>query len=325
MYPVLVSRGKLSFLSLGEPGNSKLKTLVGRCFLRVFADTSWTRCTPEQLRLRELADSEHHHSMADLEFSFQGKISILVEGSQCIAVKSLPITLESIRELQILRAAQGHPNVIELLRATVTMTQVILYMEHHPRTLLDLISEFPDGLPLSRVRVIFHQILSGLTHIHRIGYVHHDLKLENILIDGDDHVYLIDFGLSQPYTPGRYDSCHDVGSAHYAAPEIWLRKPYEGPEVDVWAAGVCLFLLVTGFFPFGGSTTQEIWHSIQARVLWKNDTLEKIMLLFDLLQRMLQFDHKHRFSLIQISQHPWLRCSGKLSLGHSKSSSSLDA
>ena len=256
--------------------------------------------------------------------TFQGQISVLVEGSRCIALKSLPFTLESIRELQILRAVQGHPNIIKLLRAKLTATQVILYMEHHPRTLLDLISEFPDGLPLSRVRVIFHQILLGLKHIHKCGYLHHDIKLENILLDASDHVYLIDFGLSQPYIAGRYDSSHHAGSAHYAAPEIWLRKPYEGPEVDIWGAGICLFLLVTGFFPFGGPNNQEIWHSIRARELWKNDTLEKNMLLFDLLQRMLQFEHKHRITLTQVFQHPWFHCCERSSLTQSISAPSID-
>ena len=54
------------------------------------------------------------------------------EGMQDIALKSLPPTVESIRELRILRCVQGHPNVIKLFRAEATATQVSLYMEHHP-------------------------------------------------------------------------------------------------------------------------------------------------------------------------------------------------
>ena len=255
---------------------------------------------------------------------FQGQVGVLIEGMQDIALKLLPLSLESMRELVILRAVQGHPNIIKLLRAEATPTQMALYMEHHPRTLLDLIAEFPDGLPLNRVRVIFQQIFMGLAHTHKCGYVHYDIKLENLLIGTGDHVYLIDFGLSQRYTPGKVDSRYAAGSPPYAAPEIWLRKPHEGPEVDVWAAGVCLFLLVTGFFPFGGSTNHEIWQSIQARDLWKNDALEKNLLLFDLLQRMLQFDYKRRITLTLVSQHPWLHCCERSSLIQSKSISSTE-
>src|SRR3989338_6791019 len=73
-----------------------------------------------------------------------------------------------------------------------------------------------------------------------------------------------------------------------------------------------------------GPNNQEIWHSIRARELWKNDTLEKSVLLFDLLQRMLQFDLQHRITLTEIFQHPWFHCYERLALAQSKSASSID-
>ena len=119
-------------------------------------------------------------------------------------------------------------------------------------------------------------------------------------------IYFIDFGHSYPWAPGGLNQASRLGSIHYAAPEIWLQKPFVGPEVDVWAAGVCLFMLVTGFFPFGGTTEQQVWEEMQIKELWKNETLEKNSALFDLLQRMLEFERDQRISLDGVRAHPWM-------------------
>ena len=178
-------------------------------------------------------------------------------------------------------------------------------MTYYQSSVLDVIESFPEGLPLSRVRNIFPQILFALEHGHCSGYTHHDLKLPNISIDSEDHIYLIDFGFSRHYIPGSRFS-GSAGSAHYAAPEIWLRLPYEGPEVDIWAAGVCLFLLVTGHFPFGGTKNHEIWREIKCKEIWKNSRLLHEPELFDLLTKMLEFDSDLRPTLSAIREHPWL-------------------
>lgn len=57
-----------------------------------------------------------------------------------------------------------------------------------------------------------------------------DIKLENILLDCDNRMKLIDFGLSAFYSPGKTLRVH-CGSPSYAAPEIVARKAYEGPPV----------------------------------------------------------------------------------------------
>ena len=193
-----------------------------------------------------------------------------------VAVKTLPNNVNTQLELEILRAAQGHPNIINLVHTEETPDNIILTMEAYPRTLLDVITDHPEGLPLPRVVRIFRQILDALRHLHQLGYVHGDVKLENVLIDeaDDDHIYLIDFGMSSSYIPGSALFCTNRGSRHYAAPEVWLGQSCEGPEVDVWALGVCLFLMVTSYFPFGGENPQEVWYEIKTRQLWKDDTLK---------------------------------------------------
>lgn len=75
---------------------------------------------------------------------------------------------------------------------------------------------------------------------------------ENILLDAEQRMKLIDFGLSAFFVPGKRLRVH-CGSPSYAAPEIVARKAYEGPPVDVWSLGVVLFAMVAGYLPFHAS------------------------------------------------------------------------
>jgi serine/threonine protein kinase len=79
--------------------------------------------------------------------------------------------------------------------------------------------------------------------------VHRDVKLENILLDAQNSMKIIDFGLAAFYAPGKKLRVH-CGSPSYAAPEIVARKQYDGPPVDVWSLGVVLFAMMAGFLPF---------------------------------------------------------------------------
>ena len=235
------------------------------------------------------------------------KISVITQDGRQVAIKTIPKTVSAFQELVILQAVQGHPNIIPLLKSERTPDHIRIFMPFHSQTLLNLLESYPDGSPLPRVKFIFTQLLSVLEHIHAHHFIHHDIKLENILIDVSDHIYLIDFGYARPYTPGWRANNSQHGSPHYAAPEIWLQRPREGPEVDIWAAGVCLYLLVTGYFPFGGVTQQETWKEIQEKELCKDGKLQEEPVLFDLLERMLEYESEARIVLEEIRKHPWMR------------------
>ena len=84
--------------------------------------------------------------------------------------------------------------------------------------------------------------------MHKNGVVHRDLKLENILLDEQMNVRLVDFGFST-YTNIKKLSSFK-GTKVYMAPEMLERKQYDGRKVDVFSAGVILFSLIHGIFPF---------------------------------------------------------------------------
>jgi len=75
------------------------------------------------------------------------------------------------------------------------------------------------------------------------------LKIENILISKSGNIKIIDFGLSNLYSPLSYLSTF-CGSLYFAAPELLNAKVYTGPEVDVWSFGIVLYVLVCGKVPF---------------------------------------------------------------------------
>ena len=78
---------------------------------------------------------------------------------------------------------------------------------------------------------------------------HRDLKPENLLLDQDKNLKIVDFGLSNMYTPGNMlkTAC---GSPCYAAPEMIAGKRYHGLKSDIWSSGVVLYAMVCGFLPF---------------------------------------------------------------------------
>jgi serine/threonine protein kinase len=97
----------------------------------------------------------------------------------------------------------------------------------------------------------------------------------------------------------------------YMSPEIYQNKePFDGFAVDMWAAGVILFLMLTGFPPWERACqTDERFHYMTAGYLVQMLTEWEIGLssdAMDLLQRMLFIDPKDRLSLDQVRAHPWM-------------------
>lgn len=97
-------------------------------------------------------------------------------------------------------------------------------------------------------KVLFRQITEGVADLHRVGIVHHDLKLENILLapraaeSEDLCVKIIDFNYCcRVVDGGLLDKFR--GTESYLAPEILEGFPYDGKLVDIWCLGVMLFII----------------------------------------------------------------------------------
>ena len=101
-------------------------------------------------------------------------------------------------------------------------------------------------------RFYFKQFILGLEYMHSIGYVHLDIKAENMLLDSNYNLKISDFGFSA-LMAGKDGSGileEIAGSKPYMAPELFFKQPYSGEKVDIFASGVLLFVMMTKVLPF---------------------------------------------------------------------------
>ena len=179
----------------------------------------------------------------------------------------------------------------------------------------------------------FSKILKSLHHLQLKGICHRDLALENILVDGRE-IKLIDFGMalrvphSDPRRMNDKDWTVDVseggirrlivgqgqgGKWDYMAPEIVSRESsFDGFAIDLWAAGVILYIMLMGHKPFHWAHSSDASFyqlSVEGR-LKQMLTRCNIQLsddACDLLQNMLWKCPRRRFTLSQVMEHRWMK------------------
>ncbi|KAI8936588.1 hypothetical protein NX059_006990 [Plenodomus lindquistii] len=154
-----------------------------------------------------------------------------------------------------------------------------------------------------QARKFARQIASALDYCHRNSIVHRDLKIENILISKTGDIKIIDFGLSNLFSPKNQLKTF-CGSLYFAAPELLQAKQYTGPEVDVWSFGIVLYVLVCGKVPFDDQSMPQLHAKIKKGHVdyppWLSAECR------NLIHRMLQTDPTQRLTLSEIMSHPWL-------------------
>jgi serine/threonine protein kinase len=178
-------------------------------------------------------------------------------------------------------ALAGNPNVSRRFRAEARAGAQL----DHPNTIrvvdfggedgdLYLVMEYVGGVPLDQLVVdqgpldthgavdVLRQLLAALEHAHAWGILHADVKTANLLVESTAetplHARLIDFGLARFSGESMHDGDRMLsGTPDYLAPEL-----IEGgaPTIasDLYAAGVVLYELLTGFTPFGGGSSDEV-------------------------------------------------------------------
>ncbi|XP_076959389.1 calcium-dependent protein kinase 1-like [Bidens hawaiensis] len=216
------------------------------------------------------------------------------------------------REVQIMHHLAEHPNVISIKGAYEDNVAVHLVMELCAGgELFDRI--LARGHYTERKAAELTRTIMGVVEAcHSMGVMHRDLKPENFLFMNkreDAVLKTIDFGLSVFFKPG--ESFHDVvGSPFYVAPEV-LKKNY-GPEVDIWSAGVIVYILLFGVPPFWAETEQGIFEQVLHGDLdFSSDPWPSISDdAKDLVRKMLDRDPKRRLTAHEILCHPWVQVDG---------------
>lgn len=142
--------------------------------------------------------------------------------------------------------------------------------------------------------------MEAISHCHSRCVAHRDIKPDNILFNSNNVLKLADFGSAEYFHSGELMS-GIVGTPYYVAPEVVSGREYN-EKVDIWSAGIILYIMITGTPPFYGDSVTEIFES----VLRANLRFPKTILgspsseVKDLLSRMLCKDVFRRFSAEQV-------------------------
>lgn len=172
------------------------------------------------------------------------------------------------RFLREARAAAGlrHPNIVPVHDAGRDGDRYYIasaFIDGRP--LSEVIED--EGLPFERAARLARELAEALAYAHGEGVVHRDVKPANCMIDAQDRLHLMDFGLAvRGEQESRLTTDGSVmGTPAYMAPEQAAGKIDEvGPAADQYACGVVLYELLTGRTPFEGPAPIVIHNQIHA-------------------------------------------------------------
>ncbi|KAM8884824.1 serine/threonine-protein kinase DCLK3 [Synchiropus picturatus] len=213
-------------------------------------------------------------------------------------------------ELSLL-GSLSHPRIVRLFAHHRTVTHSYLVMElvsggdlFEAISVRGTFSEAESGLMVSDVS-------EALNYIHCKSIVHRDIKPENLLIEhtdaGVNRLKLGDFGLAMVVTEPVFTIC---GTPTYVAPEILAETGY-GVEVDVWALGVILYIVLCGFPPFRSRdrNQEELFQIIkQAQVHFFSPYWDPVSAeAKGLVKALLQPDPTVRLTAEKTLLHPWVK------------------
>ena len=196
-----------------------------------------------------------------------------------------------------------HPSVTKILETFECEKYMLIIMEYISGGNLQNFVKKRRKLCEKTAKILFRQIIQGIRYIHSRGIVHRDIKLENILLDLNNIIKICDFGVGKLIKPNTIlkDQC---GTPVYMAPEILKGNGYKGFPVDVWSAGVALYIMLSGTLPFNKDKEHDLEYSIL------NDNYKEIKDISDeannLLKNILEKDPNKRYTCNQILEHPWL-------------------
>lgn len=141
-----------------------------------------------------------------------------------------------------------HPGIVRVNNVEVIDGQVVMDMEYIKGRNLQQLMRKEGKLPAGRAIELAIQTLDALDYAHRMRTVHRDIKPANILVDKDDHVKLVDFGLAEILATNSYAG--GAGTYAYMAPEDFAEEHRSDHQSDIWAVGITLYEMLTAARPF---------------------------------------------------------------------------
>ncbi|KAG5608860.1 hypothetical protein H5410_020141 [Solanum commersonii] len=211
------------------------------------------------------------------------------------------------KEPKILQLLSGNPNILHLYKVYEDDDFLHMLTDFCPNS--DLYERVSSGsLSESAAAAILTQLVSAISYCHHMGVAHRDIKPDNVLFDSENRLKLADFGSAEWFAgcEGRMMS-GVVGTPYYVAPEVLMGKEYN-EKVDVWSAGVILYIMLSGVPPFYGETPTETFQAVlRGNLRFPTRNFRSVSSeAKDLLRKMICKDVSRRFSAEQVLRHPWV-------------------
>ncbi|WP_142058051.1 Stk1 family PASTA domain-containing Ser/Thr kinase [Pseudarthrobacter sp. B4EP4b] len=153
-------------------------------------------------------------------------------------------------------ARLSHPHVVGVLDQGTDHHTAYLVMEYiKGHTLRDVINS-KGALPPRLALALIDPVVEGLGAAHAAGFIHRDVKPENVLIADDGRIKIGDFGLARAVTTSTSTGAL-LGTVAYLSPELVLGKPADARS-DVYSVGIMLYEMLTGQQPFTGEVPIQV-------------------------------------------------------------------
>ncbi|KAI4382035.1 hypothetical protein MLD38_008046 [Melastoma candidum] len=203
-----------------------------------------------------------------------------------------------------------HPNIIAFKEVLLTPSHLAIVMEYAAGGELFERICTAGRFSEDEARFFFQQLISGVSYCHSMQICHRDLKLENTLLDGTStpRLKICDFGYSKSSVLHSQPKS-TVGTPAYIAPEVLLKKQYDGKIADVWSCGVTLYVMLVGGYPFEDPEDPRNFRKTIQRILSVQYSIPDYIRVSNdcrnLLSRIFVADPAKRITITEIKTHPW--------------------
>ena len=210
-----------------------------------------------------------------------------------------PVLFERFKREQEIGQTLDHPGVVKTYNSELRSRTYMVIEWVEGRLLRSILSQ-ERKLPIERATRIALALCDALDYMHKHGVVHRDLKPENIMVDSEDRIKLIDFGIAMKEDARRItftDLNATLGTPDYISPEQ-VKGQRGDQRSDIYALGVMLYEMLTGETPFSGPNPLAVMNE---RVLNDPQPARKLNpqispQLQEILNRALERDPRHRYA-----------------------------
>nr|CAG4708252.1 unnamed protein product [Naegleria fowleri] len=223
------------------------------------------------------------------------------------------------REVEIMKLIKDHPHphIVNTLDVIEEYETIVLSCNNKPpsKSFVYIVTEFCEKGSLENpldeheqhkeedVQRYYVQMVLAIEHMHNVlSILHRDITLSNVCLDVNGNVKIVDFGLSDKFEKGKKYHRLFVGNGGYCCPEVLLKKCY-AEEIDVYALGVVLYKLLTGYLPF--RTAQDKFSMNYFIPLEEEEQISDTAK--NVIQNLLEINLAKRWKLEDVKQDIWFK------------------